>query len=467
MDLPLTYSGREVLLAWRVEHSGRLTHWLTIAAKLVLLASHGLWLYALALRQDGVISWRWSYVFLPAWIGDVLCLAILLISWFASCPYIRLCLNEHTTRIGSDDNPSVLTEILPEIFLAMLGFFFVLLILASESLLCQFLASAQKSAMLVSMFVFGVSLLCGCHGLCLKSDSAHVYGLLGLDGLVTLALLLGVREFDWPVSLIAMPSVVAAFCFLVCAGRDYKRSADVLVREEKILRILESVFLLCILSAAASTYFTLLNKDPADRRFSRDGFVVAFSMVVISVVRGVLAYKEIQLGEVSARRLRVMPQPEPTRRSLFFEIGGSRRTVTPRSPSRPSSELQPQASLRRPAPPQPPRPTPSTATSIHSQQASGVAVPHVPAASLNAMNHARTLAVTNQSDSSAASNSTSTRDERERDRRVPSHPLEGGSGRARQLEEAKQPLTGEKGGRGGLGLAFTRQDRGKPPDDNV
>ena len=118
-----------------------------------------------------------------------------------------------------------------------------------------------------------------------------------------------------------------------------------------------------------------------------------------------------------------------------------------------------------------------------------MAVPHTPAASLNAMNHARTLAATNQSDSSAASNSTSTRDERERDRRsahttpqyttpptptvrvcvcrVPSHPLEGGSGRARQLEEAKQPLTGEKGGRGGLGLAFTRQDRGKPPDDSV
>eukprot|EP00435_Cladocopium_sp_Y103_P033800 s2068_g8.t1 len=86
----------------------------------------------------------WWLIFIPAWLGDFLSLLLVVLSWFGSCPYIHLCLQERQARLG-DANPSILTEILPDIFFGVLSLIYILLALVAEILLCRHLQHVWHS----------------------------------------------------------------------------------------------------------------------------------------------------------------------------------------------------------------------------------------------------------------------------------------------------------------------------------
>ena len=49
--------------------------------------------------------------FLPAWIGDAVCALLVILSWFASCPYIQLCLED--CSLAYDYGPSGTLKLRP------------------------------------------------------------------------------------------------------------------------------------------------------------------------------------------------------------------------------------------------------------------------------------------------------------------------------------------------------------------
>merc|ERR1719469_1637781 len=95
----------------------RTANWTTLAChatRLTFLLSHGMVVLSFAASLENLDQASWWLIWLPAWIGDSICMGLLIFSWFSSCPYLKLCVAERMPRVGID-NPSMLTEILPEI----------------------------------------------------------------------------------------------------------------------------------------------------------------------------------------------------------------------------------------------------------------------------------------------------------------------------------------------------------------
>eukprot|EP00913_Durusdinium_trenchii_P026160 g24541.t1 len=122
------------------EKTAKHTRHLLLSARFTFVFFHGLLIISMSCQT----ATSWWLVFLPAWLGDALSLLLVVISWFGSCPYIHLCLQERQARLG-DGNPSILTEILPDIFFGILSFIYLILALIGEILLCRYLARLQKA----------------------------------------------------------------------------------------------------------------------------------------------------------------------------------------------------------------------------------------------------------------------------------------------------------------------------------
>eukprot|EP00971_Amphidinium_carterae_P319436 6348632-Amphidinium_carterae.1 len=138
--------------------------------------SHGLLIVAVSSSVHLWPNVPWRVVFLPAWIGNCLCVCVLILSWFASCPYVKLCMAEKQPRVGLS-NPSILTEVLPDIVLSVAGVGFLLLLLISEVVLCQNLNYGQAVGQLyiskaVLFLLSLVAVLAVCHGTCTLYNSS-------------------------------------------------------------------------------------------------------------------------------------------------------------------------------------------------------------------------------------------------------------------------------------------------------
>eukprot|EP00931_Biecheleriopsis_adriatica_P047510 TRINITY_DN27396_c0_g1_i2.p1 TRINITY_DN27396_c0_g1~~TRINITY_DN27396_c0_g1_i2.p1 ORF type:complete len:336 (+),score=41.64 TRINITY_DN27396_c0_g1_i2:28-1008(+) len=137
----LRASAREVFDTSKEERTALWTHFCGYGARLVFLTAHGLLVLSVSVALEHLDQVNWWLTFLPIWIGDALSFLLAVGSMFASFPYIKLCLVERSPRVN--DNPSMLTEVLPEIVLAIPGLLLLLLAFCSEYSLCGYLASAQ------------------------------------------------------------------------------------------------------------------------------------------------------------------------------------------------------------------------------------------------------------------------------------------------------------------------------------
>ncbi|CAE7468872.1 unnamed protein product [Symbiodinium pilosum] len=124
---------QELLIDSAQERTARRTEHLLLAARLLFFFFHGLLIISASMGFEEV---SWWLIFTPAWLGDTVCVVLVILSWFGSCPYVQSCLQERQARLG-DANPSILTDILPDIVMGVLSLVYMLLAVLAELLLCR------------------------------------------------------------------------------------------------------------------------------------------------------------------------------------------------------------------------------------------------------------------------------------------------------------------------------------------
>mmetsp|Transcript_117982 Transcript_117982/g.333719 ORF Transcript_117982/g.333719 Transcript_117982/m.333719 type:complete len:341 (+) Transcript_117982:130-1152(+) len=254
----------ESLILSARERTALRTHHMLVAARLAFIFSHG----ALLMSASVSLGWAatsWWAVFAPAWLGNAICIVLVIYSWFASCPYVKLCLSEHQARLG-DNNPSILTELFPEVIMAVLGFFFMLLVFAGEMLLCQYLDDDRHghSANLVPSAVLFIMLsLCACcRGICIRNDG-EFFTLLGAGAFATtvVALLLPAGYTGRSTWMLVLPPLVSVGGLIVISLQRLRQRRCLFTREERILRAVELCVILLVLVAFAVLLWALAIKD--------------------------------------------------------------------------------------------------------------------------------------------------------------------------------------------------------------
>merc|ERR1719401_430495 len=139
----------EVLLPRVQERAAFRTHYILVAARLVFVFSHGALVVtsSVSLREgwEAQPGTSWWLTFLPVWLGNPMCCLLIISSWFASCPYIQWCMDQRQIRLGSSLNPSILTDILPEIVMSVFALIVIILAFVGEILLCRYFVSVSRS----------------------------------------------------------------------------------------------------------------------------------------------------------------------------------------------------------------------------------------------------------------------------------------------------------------------------------
>jgi len=264
--------------------TARRTEQLLVAVKLLFAFSHG----ALVISASLALGWEhqidWWKVFTPAWLGDAICMVFSVLSWFASVPYIKFCLSCHQARRG-DDNPSILTDILPSIFMGILSLLFMIFALVSEILLCSYLdrlENRQAPSLTPCVIILIItSLLACCRGI-LISTSSEVFAFLG-SGAIAMALAAlcvpggPVGQYSW---VVILPWVFAALGLLIAYANRFRKTRHVCNREEVVLRAAEQLGLLGVLVSLIA--LVLIQAQMWESSFNRDPATAAGSAGVTS-----------------------------------------------------------------------------------------------------------------------------------------------------------------------------------------
>lgn len=299
--------GRELLIPSKQERSAMWTNRTCHAVRLFFLLSHGALVVSVSLSLD---EWKEAEpykLFAPAWVGDAVCGVLLIYSWFASCPYIKLCLSERQPRVR--DGPSILTEILPEIVLAILGMLFLLLIFFSEFALCGYLKSEQAhpigeahglAAACILLVIVG--LIAACHGACLTHNSS-LYLFVGTSVLSSTLLFAVTRSGNsFSQALTVIPAVIGVTGLLVFSMLRFRAASRILTQQERSLRIIEVVALCVLLGSTVFLAYEVAEGlgRPASPA-SMYGVIAGCTMCVLAVLRAVMFYLEAQKGLIEER----------------------------------------------------------------------------------------------------------------------------------------------------------------------
>mmetsp|Transcript_121442 Transcript_121442/g.388405 ORF Transcript_121442/g.388405 Transcript_121442/m.388405 type:complete len:451 (-) Transcript_121442:80-1432(-) len=310
----------------RQEKTARRTEHLLVAARLSFVFSHGaLAVSASACSASGADASWWA-IFAPVWLGDAFSALCCIGAWFASCPYIQLCVAERQARHG-DSNPSILTEILPDIVWAIFGLVFVCLDFFGQILFCRYLDDAWRSsdgrgdapaeALWPSALVFIVVSVFACfRGICIRPNGEH-FGFSGAGVLATILLALnlpgGLESGEgW---VLVAPSALSAAGLLIFSIWRLRSFRHVLCREEKILRFCEQMVLLMVLLALAFLSFLLSWRNYAgpDGRFRIPAAVLGGTagagVCAVATLRMRMALLESRLTSINDRILTSMASP--------------------------------------------------------------------------------------------------------------------------------------------------------------
>lgn len=239
--------------------TARRTHHFLLAARIVFIFSHGALIVTSSVTPPLMGEEAdWWVIFLPVWLGNAACAVMIILSWFASCPYIQLCLGERQARLG-DSNPSILTEIIPDIVMAIVGLMFILLLVIGETVLCQYIErayhhkDAPRAASAVVLILVGF-LTC-CHGVCIVTHGA-IYTCLGGGALATVILALWIDPMGSQSWVVLLPSVVSCLGLLTAFIRRSRQCSSVLTCEERILRVAEQFFMVGVTFALVGVVLT-------------------------------------------------------------------------------------------------------------------------------------------------------------------------------------------------------------------
>mmetsp|Transcript_1644 Transcript_1644/g.4165 ORF Transcript_1644/g.4165 Transcript_1644/m.4165 type:complete len:382 (-) Transcript_1644:34-1179(-) len=295
---------QELLIDSAQERTARRTEHLLLAARLVFFFFHGLLIISVSLGMEDV---SWWVIFTPAWMGNALCFALVILSWFGSCPYIQSCLQERQARLG-DSNPSILTDILPDIVMGIISLVYMILTLVAELLLCRYLdelTGSEPAVAAPATFLILVSMLTCCRGLCIFTSSA-LFGFVGSAALATciLALVLPkpLNENAWAM---LVPWAVAVSCLGISAFWHLRCYRAVLCREELILRTVELFVLALVLLSVLALVFELSSLAIGDgiRYAGIAGVAAGTGVCTLSALHMRMAMVECRNGAISDRLL--------------------------------------------------------------------------------------------------------------------------------------------------------------------
>lgn len=285
---------RELLAPSKQERTAHWTHCACTAARLLFLFSHGVLALCVSSALDNIDEASWWILFLPVWIGDILCAALIVSSWFVSCPYIKFCLEERSQRRGMH-NPSILTEILPEILMAVLGLLFLIMLFVGEYSVCSYLDSAQHghphslaAVVILLGLASGISI---CHGVCVVHNSV-IFIVVGCGVFSTVVIFAATRESDPTGQAFCLtPAIGAVMVLIVAVVRRFYLTSPVLVGEERVLRFGEIALLVVLLGALLSVGRKVQADLPAEA--STHGSVAGASLCLVALLRGRMCCLEL------------------------------------------------------------------------------------------------------------------------------------------------------------------------------
>lgn len=304
-------AAREVFIHQHAERTAAWTHYCCHAARLLLLLSHGLLVLLVSTALHDLEQASWWLLFLPVWVGHGLSAALVVASWFASCPYIKLCLRERQPRVG--DNPSILTEILPEMVLAIVGLLFLILLFTGEFELCRYLDSSQKGTpralpAAVTLLLL-VAVLSVCQG-ALFLHNSPLFLSVGGGLLLAVVLFAATRDGSPAVQALSVLPVSAATLGLLSASLlRLRRHIVVLHQEEKVLRLLEAAAMALLL--LASLLLALRVGKGQLSQASTETALAGGALCLLAVLRGRLCCMEAWHGPLDLRLLARSATPIP------------------------------------------------------------------------------------------------------------------------------------------------------------
>eukprot|EP00397_Hematodinium_sp_SG-2012_P052935 GEMP01062893.1.p1 GENE.GEMP01062893.1~~GEMP01062893.1.p1 ORF type:complete len:358 (-),score=28.91 GEMP01062893.1:304-1284(-) len=295
-------------------------------AKAVFLFTHGALLCNLGSYLDSSEKTDWLWVFFPAWLGNSLTAVLLVVSWlqcrkrrrsentrrFASCPYIKLCLNEHLPQVN--ENPSILTEVFPNICMAVMGLLFVICMIIMEYMLCDFLmyrgtseeAHYEKALVATSTIC---CLMCLLHSVCLKRNTP-LYAVASATGLSTIVVLECAHLSVSFLSIAIFPLVGGVGAALYFSIRELRSIKDVLCAEERWLRFAEctliGIELLIIVIIAAGESGLPHPHGGGFPSYRMQGLGLGLPLICISMLRIRMLWYEFygRVGTIEARLLK-------------------------------------------------------------------------------------------------------------------------------------------------------------------
>eukprot|EP00931_Biecheleriopsis_adriatica_P047509 TRINITY_DN27396_c0_g1_i1.p1 TRINITY_DN27396_c0_g1~~TRINITY_DN27396_c0_g1_i1.p1 ORF type:complete len:342 (+),score=55.70 TRINITY_DN27396_c0_g1_i1:28-1026(+) len=298
----LRASAREVFDTSKEERTALWTHFCGYGARLVFLTAHGLLVLSVSVALEHLDQVNWWLTFLPIWIGDALSFLLAVGSMFASFPYIKLCLVERSPRVN--DNPSMLTEVLPEIVLAIPGLLLLLLAFCSEYSLCGYLASAQhgepRSLPAATALLILVALLSLCQGALFTPNSA--FWLSSGAGLLVSAVCFAATRGEDSAggqAFVVLPCVLAVAGLLLASVWRMRRYKRDVVEEERVLLSVEALLLASLLLALLA----VLRAVAQDRleEAGPAGIMVGIVLCLLAIPRARICLLEARHGPLEDR----------------------------------------------------------------------------------------------------------------------------------------------------------------------
>lgn len=289
------------------ESTGFRSHLAAHGARLVFLFSHGLLVVLVSASLANLSQASWHVLFAPVWIGNSMCIALLIWSVFASCPYIKRATKARRVRLGP--YPSLITELVPGIFLNILGALLMLIVTAGEWTLYKYLSTAVARRLIeAAVFLSIVCLLAICRGVLLIHNSSPLVLSMAASVLLALYIFIGVRngepeEKAW----VLAPFVISVFVVLSHTFDRCRRHSKFMGCEEKLLRLLEIVALLACLFALASMTLKVRSDELGEAGI--EGMIAGFSMGIIALLRARLVYWELRSGTLDTRVIEDMAVP--------------------------------------------------------------------------------------------------------------------------------------------------------------
>lgn len=297
-------SARELLIPSRGEWTAPLTSYCCHAARVVLLLSHGLCVIVTSTSLEHLDEAHWWVLFTPVWIGYALCAVLVPASCCVSLPYLNLCWVQRQPVAGVGDNPSVLTEILPEMVLSFFGFFFLLLTFVGEFTFCGYLNAARQgkphSLAAPACLLCVSALLAICQGILFTHNSPlFIFGGSGL--FLTMVIFAATRGGSALAQAFALaPAAAAALGLAGAMLLTLQRNARFLNREERVLRVLEiaSLATLVVALLLSAVKAARLDLQEAEMEVAAAGG----SLCVVAMLRARLCCWEVWGRPLNERR---------------------------------------------------------------------------------------------------------------------------------------------------------------------